>query len=107
MIMARWGLGGTSNSRKTAFVPVSPAPSRPEARWWHVSCSNCEKQGGALGAPRAWRPVNECDADCLTSTPSQPLPLTLDRNRPAAARIPPVQRHPLPNGLSLVLAGAP
>jgi len=48
----------------------------------------CERlqQDGAHGAPPARRPVEQCDADCLTNTPSQPLPLTLKSDGPAAAR---------------------
>lgn len=47
---------------------------------------------GARCAPTERRPVTRIDADCLTNTPSQPLPLTLESDGPAAAPLPSVGR---------------
>lgn len=53
---------------------------------WHGTCTKKGQQEGARGAPKARRQVKQFDADCLTNTPSQPLPLTLESDGPAAAR---------------------
>ena len=72
--------------RRWAKVAASLAASTSLHASWHRSCCGSLQQEGAHGAPPARRPVEQCDADCLTYTPSHPLPLTLKSDGPAAAR---------------------
>lgn len=52
---------------------------------WHGSCSTWVQKHRGAHASLLRRPVEQTYADCLTNTPSQPLPLTLENNGPAAA----------------------
>ncbi len=52
---------------------------------WHDSCSMLAQKHRGAHASLLRRPVEQTYADCLTNTPSQPLPLTLENNGPAAA----------------------
>lgn len=70
---------------KTSKLLPGKSDLGEKVTFWPNFCNIDDQKEGARGAPWVRRPVKQCYADCLTNTPSQPLPLTLESDEPAAA----------------------